>query len=256
MELKLTVQGLLIYFTMLLYLQALVVYRKSSSRPTFIFFTAGFILAAVSVIYRWINVGHIPLKNLFEVFLFMGMLVYPISLISRKVTFNTGYVFDVLMGVILLFPAGFVFDAAPDRLPPVLQSWHFGPHVLSYLVAYLFMIKAAFAAAGQLKAGKENVYERDAFELTRLGYPLLTLCLILGSLWAKKAWGRFWGFDPKEMWSLATWAVYTGGFYFRTRFKNPSQNSMWIIAGAVFIVITLLWVNLSRIFAGLHNYAT
>jgi len=90
------------------------------------------------------------------------------------------------------------------------------------------------------------------------GFPLLTLGLILGSYWGKKAWGDYWGWDPKELWSLASWLVYVGYFHFRYMFgkKYPQINSIWAIAGMFVIIVTLLWVNLSRLFPGLHSYAT
>src|SRR4030043_470696 len=87
---------------------------------------------------------------------------------------------------------------------------------------------------------------------------LLTLGLVLGSVWGKLAWGDYWGWDPKELWSLASWLVYVGYFHFRYMFgkTRPRINSIWAIAGMAVIVITLLWVNLSHLFIGLHTYAT
>jgi ABC-type transport system involved in cytochrome c biogenesis permease subunit len=91
-----------------------------------------------------------------------------------------------------------------------------------------------------------------------LGFPLLTIGLILGSWWGKLAWGDYWGWDPKEMWSLASWLVYVTYLHFRYMYgkKYPRINSLWVVLGMIVIVITLLWVNLSRLFAGLHSYAT
>ena len=90
------------------------------------------------------------------------------------------------------------------------------------------------------------------------GFALLTLGLVLGSWWGKLAWGDYWGWDPKELWSLASWLVYVGYFHFRYMFgkKHARINSTWAIAGMAAILITLLWANLSRLFSGLHSYAT
>ena len=90
-----------------------------------------------------------------------------------------------------------------------------------------------------------------------MGFPFLTLGLVLGSIWGKLAWGDYWGWDPKELWSLASWLVYIGYFHWRYMFgrKRPAANSIWAIAGMLAIIITLLWVNLSKIFSGLHSYA-
>jgi ABC-type transport system involved in cytochrome c biogenesis permease subunit len=100
--------------------------------------------------------------------------------------------------------------------------------------------------------------EQATYRMVCLGFPLLTLGLLLGSVWGKLAWGDYWGWDPKEMWSLASWLVYLGYFHFRYMFgkKHPRINSMWVVLGIVVILVTLLWVNLSRLFSGLHSYAT
>jgi ABC-type transport system involved in cytochrome c biogenesis permease subunit len=94
--------------------------------------------------------------------------------------------------------------------------------------------------------------------LVCLGFPFLSLGLFLGSVWGKLAWGDWWGWDPKELWSLACWLMVVFYFHWRHRYgqTRPRTNCFWIVLGFIFIVITLLWVNLSRIFAGMHNYAS
>ena len=100
--------------------------------------------------------------------------------------------------------------------------------------------------------------EQATYELVTIGFPLLTLGLVLGSWWGKLAWGDYWGWDPKELWSLASWLVYIGYFHWRYMFGklHPRINSLWAIAGMAAIIVTLVWVNLSRLFPGLHSYAT
>jgi ABC-type transport system involved in cytochrome c biogenesis permease subunit len=131
------------------------------------------------------------------------------------------------------------------------------------MLSYLLLAKAAWLAFLQLKSNKhrENTinlnHEKNAYTLTCAAFPLLTAGLLLGCFWAKIAWGDYWDWDPKELWSLATWLVFVGYFHFRYKngTKSTRANSIWIITGFIFIIITLLWVNLSRIFAGLHSYA-
>ena len=81
--------------------------------------------------------------------------------------------------------------------------------------------------------------------------------MISGRVWAKQAWGDYWNWDPKELWSLATWLIYTGYLHFRalygTRFART--NSLMAVGGAIAVVLTLLWVNLAaKIFPGMHVY--
>jgi len=264
MAIKFTMQGLLIYLTIAAYVAAFVTMVLGRRRAGQVLFLAGFLAAVLAYIYRWYDVRHVPLQNLFEVFLFLGVACYPISWFSGRVLRIGGPWADALIGAIVLFPAGFVFHAEPMQLPPALQSWLFAPHVMVYMLAYVFMAKAAFQAAAQLAVRRpavgaaELAPEQATYELIALGFPLLTLGLVLGSWWGKLAWGHYWGWDPKEMWSLASWLVYLGYFHWRYLFgtKRPAANSVWALAGMAVIVITLLWVNLSRLFPGLHSYAT
>jgi ABC-type transport system involved in cytochrome c biogenesis permease subunit len=260
MTIKFTLQGLLIYSAMLAYVLAFLaaIFRKQKF-ANFIYLTA-FLLTITAFAYRWYHVRHVPFQNMFEVFLSMAMSLYPISLLCRRINLDTKSA-DILIAAILLFPAGFVFHAQPQKLPPALQSFLFIPHVAVYLLAYVIMAKAAVLAVSQIIHAKKSTsldYEDKTYRTISLGFPLLTLGLLLGSIWGKLAWGDYWGWDPKELWSLASWLVYLGYFHFRFMFgrKRPRINSLLAVLGLTFILITLLWVNLSKIFPGLHNYAT
>jgi len=260
MAIKYSIQGLLIYLTMAGYLVALLVQVSGKKKIAQVIFGAGFIIAVISLVYRWINVGHFPLQNMFELFLAMGASVYLISRLCGRYLGIEQIAADILIGIIILFPAGFVFSAEARHLPPALQSIFFVPHVAAYLLAYILMSKAAIAAGRCLCVKEKNRpgLDNDTYRLVCAGFPLLTLGLILGSVWAQMAWADFWGFDPKEQSSLVTWLIYAGYFHFRFMFRNkyPRINSIWALTGFTVIIITLFWVNLSQMFSGLHNYAT
>lgn len=274
MGIKYTVQGLLIYaaigvyvlafmMDLLLYLLTFVTSSPRRVKTGQFLYPFGFIIAALAFGYRWYDVRHMPLQNLFEVFLFLGMMVYPVSFFCRRTLRVGGRCADMLIGAIVLFPAGFVFSAEPQQLPPALQSWLFVPHVAVYMLSYIFMAKATWQAICQLSGfGQESNekllgYEEATYRMICAGFPLLTLGLILGSYWGKLAWGDYWNWDPKEMWSLVSWLVYIGYLHFRYMFgkTRPRINSIWAIAGMLAIVVTLLLANLSRLFSGLHSYS-
>jgi cytochrome c biogenesis factor len=129
---------------------------------------------------------------------------------------------------------------------------NFAPHVAAYVFSYVIMAKATVQAVCQLcytsgPVDKQQIsFELGTYRMVCLGYPLLTIGLILGSWWGKLAWGDYRGWDPKEMWSLASWLVYVTYFHFRHMYgrKYPHINSFWIILGMIVIVITLLWRNI------------
>ena len=265
LAIKVSLQGMLIYLSMLAYALSMFLYlikRKSAAAKVYFL---GFAIAVVSFIYRWFIVSHLPMQNMFEVFLTLGMAGWPITQFCRKYLKVGGASGDVLLSFILLFPAGLVFSAEPQQLPPALQSPLFGPHVAAYMLSYFIMAKAAFQAGSHLINLKhenevaDNLvdYQSGTYRIICLGFPLLTLGLILGCVWGKLAWGDYWNWDPKEMWSFASWMVYCIYFHWRYAFgrKHPRLTCFWAILGFVFIIITLLWVNLSRVFGGLHSYA-
>ena len=140
--------------------------------------------------------------------------------------------------LVVLLPL-FIIGRAVLRPEPVpaLQSWLMAPHVAAYTASYLILLFAAFGI------GRRFV---------PLGFFLMTLGLVLGAVWGKMAWSEWWQFDPKENWSFFTWLAFAAAFHFRP----DSRAARWLFRlGAVLIIITLTWVNFSRMVSGLHSYA-
>jgi ABC-type transport system involved in cytochrome c biogenesis permease subunit len=253
--------GYLIYAAMTGYLLAFITTVLKQKCLGKVLYAIGFLFVLAALIYRGIEVGHLPMQRLIDVFLCMG-LIYPLSFFCRRFIRVGTEAADMLIGVIVLLPAGFIFSAEPMPLPPALQSWLFGPHVTVYMLGYIIMAKASVQAVLQL-IGKQPLStelvncEEGTYRLVRIGFVFLTMGLLLGSYWGKLAWGDYWSWDPKEMWSLATWLIYLIYFHFRYMYgkRFPRINSFLALTGMAAIIITLLWANLSRIFAGLHNYA-
>ena len=227
--------------------------------------------------YRWQHVGHLPMQTMFEIFLTMGMAIYPLSAFCRYVLGGRLAFADALVAICFAFPPAFIsgagFSAEPKNLPPALQSWLFAPHVAVYMLAYVILFMAAFHGVGLLAislltrgdsrpdlAATETDFERVTYRLTCLGFPMLTLGLILGAVWGKIAWGDYWSWDPKEMWSLASWFVYLGYFHFRYMFPTRYREitAMWAIAGAAVIVLTLLSTVVPQLAGagGMHTYSS
>ncbi|MBO5940547.1 MAG: cytochrome c biogenesis protein CcsA [Kiritimatiellae bacterium] len=136
--------------------------------------------------------------------------------------------------LLVLFIAGKVLLV--KELVPALQSPLLVPHVGSYIVSYAILIFAAFGI------GRRFV---------PFGFFLMTAALVLGALWGKICWGDWWQYDPKEMWSLATWLTFAAYFHFR---GNETVSKRLLRFGAIMIVLTLTWVNFSKFFKGLHSY--
>jgi ABC-type transport system involved in cytochrome c biogenesis permease subunit len=232
-------------------------------------FAAGFAVSLAAWLVRWHEVQHAPLQNLYEVCLTMGALMLPISLFCRRVLRVGAEWADAVLAAVVLFPVAMVFNPEPQHLPAALQSPLFVPHVAAYLAAYVVLGKAAVQAFGRLvcrpeaRVGETLVdgsaaQERATYAMVCFGFPLLTLGLVLGAWWGKLAWGDYWNWDPKELWSLVSWFVFLAYLHFRAVRgpRSPVLGSVLVLAGTACILITLLWANLSRLFAGLHSYAT
>jgi ABC-type transport system involved in cytochrome c biogenesis permease subunit len=231
-------------------------------------YAAGFAVSLAAWLVRWREVQHAPLQNLYEVFLTMGALMLPISLFCRRVLRVGTEWADAVLAAAVFFPVAFVFNPEPQHLPAALQSFLFVPHVATYLAAYVILGKAAVQAfwclvcrlaelLGKTLGGGSAAQERATYAMVCFGFPLLTLGLVLGAWWGKLAWGDYWNWDPKELWSLVSWLVFLAYLHFRAVCgpRSPVAGSLLVLAGAACILITLLWANLSSLFAGLHSYA-
>lgn len=163
--------------------------------------------------------------------------------------------FDIAAIVVLLIATVLVFSFV--SLPPQLKSVFFIPHVFACFLSYIFFARASFLAAKYL-FGKNPLTEEAAYKLVCSGFSFLTAGIDIGSIWAAFAWGDWWGWDPKETFSLAVWLVFAAFLHFRYLYKQKflRLNSIWIIFGFILIILSVLLVNFAKIFAGLHSHSS
>ncbi len=208
-------------------------------RATRILYALAFALAAIMLVRRWLITGHAPMQNMYE-FLMCALALLPVlTWISSRFHGERTMGVDFSLMAFIALPVLFFMDGSVKRLMPALQSPFFVPHVGAYVIGYLLLVRAALGVGRRLVGA---------------GFFLLTVGLVLGAAWGKVCWGHWWQFDPKEMWSLATWFVYLAYFHLRARL-SPRAGRAFLVAGAVMIALTLTWINLSRIFTGMHSYA-
>ena len=201
-------------------------------------------LSIVTLGVRWCAVHHPPMRNLFEAFLWLPLLLPLMTALTAWRDRVDVSRLDAILGVIVTFPLTFVFSATISRLPPVLQSPLFVPHVLGYMIAYVLLTRAfVLGCCNQTLAARENA---------AWGFAFITLALALGSFWGNEAWGAYWQWDPKEQWSLATWLIYAALFHL---LNKRGWRLTLLGVGALFILLTVTWINLSKLFSGMHSYA-
>jgi cytochrome c-type biogenesis protein CcsB len=239
--------------------------RAFVGRAATVLMALALVLNAGLIVQRWIDAGRAPFKSLFESLVFFALciaLVYVFfEFIYRTRVFGVP---AALLALGCMAYALMKWDAEIVKLPPALQSPWFVPHVMVYFVGYA-AVTIAFVMAGiqllaprvplvqrllSVKAGTITTgapldVEAMSYELVRFGFALLTIGLLVGSVWAKSAWGDFWVWDPKENWSLVTWLVYGGYLHLRRVRGWRGEKGAWLlIAGFAVVMFTYLGMHL------------
>ncbi|MFS0672707.1 c-type cytochrome biogenesis protein CcsB [Ornithinibacillus sp. 179-J 7C1 HS] len=127
--------------------------------------------------------------------------------------------------------------------------------ILYGLVRLIFRKRVGALIQPLLKSVKLDLVDEINYRSVAIGFPVFTLGgLIFASIWAEKAWGRFWGWDPKEVWALVTWFFYAAYLHLRLSRGWHGEKSAWLaVIGFGIIMFNLIVVNL--VLAGLHSYA-
>lgn len=219
------------------------------------------VFITLTIVFRAIQTGHGPFSNMYEFALAFawGIVVMGVIFDWRYKTAavrNMGLIIALLL---LIFAA--VKNAKPEPLVPALQqSTLLSIHVASAVVAYgVFTIGFAAAILFLIQNRRNSPWLPDkevldiiSFRAVTVGFPFLTLTIILGAVWADIAWGKFWSWDPKETASLVTWLIYAAYMHARLmRGWRGSKTAILLIVGFGAILLTFFG---NYIFTGLHAY--
>jgi cytochrome c-type biogenesis protein CcsB len=194
-------------------------------------FVAAFLLNTVLVVNRWTESGHAPFSNLYESLVFYAWSVGFAYLILEYLygLRIVGALAAVLIMLLLLYAS--TTDETIRPLMPALQSNWLTIHVVTYFIGYgalgISFITAILFFLGWIRSGKKATettlgFEKLSYKIVAFGFPFLTLGLVTGAVWANKAWGTYWSWDPKETWSLITWLIYLG--YLHMPLVLPRMN--------------------------------
>jgi len=144
-------------------------------------------------------------------------------------------------------------------LMPALQSIWFIPHVIVYMLAYSFLA-ASFVFAIKTIIAKHDKIEQSVIltdNIVYIGFSFLTLGLLFGALWAKKAWGHYWTWDPKETWAFITWIAYLVYIHYRHQNKQNNRIPAYILIFA-FALLIICWFGVQYLPSAansVHTYA-
>lgn len=245
---------------LVVYFAALFARREGWGRGGLALAVAGLGVHTAALVLRTIASGHAPFTNMYESLSFLAWAVVAVLIVFGRKSGLPGlapYLMLIAVALVALASSPLMpKDATP--LVPALQSYWLWLHVSVTLVGEAFFAVAFVASVLFLAAGAAEKRERLdalAYRAVAVGFPLFTLGgLIFGMVWAYRAWGRYWAWDPKEVWSLITWFVFALYLHTRIVMGWKGKRSAWIaIAGFLAALFTYFGVN--YLLAGLHSYA-
>jgi cytochrome c-type biogenesis protein CcsB len=231
----------------------------------------GWVVHLTALILRGLAAGRVPWANLYEfamtgTAIMVGVFIF--IQLWRDVKFLGAYITGIV--VLLLGLASVNFYVAVTPLPPALQSAWLVIHVfVATLGTGFFAVGGGLSVAQLLQARREagglkrvpflatfpasEVLENIAYRVIVVGFAFWTFTLMAGAIWAERAWGRYWGWDTKEVWTFIIWVTFAGYIHARaTRGWRGSRSAWLAIIGFTAVMFNYTIVNL--FFKGLHAY--
>ena len=217
-----------------------------------------FIYLTAHICLRWYISGHVPLSNGYETMQFMAWscILFALGFHNK---FHQALQFGILIcGFALLVSMMGESNPQITQLIPVLQSPLLSIHVMVIMISYtLFAFMMLNGVAALISKDNEKSEYLKTVSNTML-YPalfLLTAGIFIGAVWANISWGRYWGWDPKEVWALITMLIYSLGIHQNSLkwFRKTRNFHLYCIFAFLCVLITYFGVNF--ILGGLHSYA-
>jgi cytochrome c-type biogenesis protein CcsB len=228
----------------------------------------GALLHLSSLVLRGLAAGRVPWGNMYE----FGSLLSLVAVLTWLVLLRRYPVrhlgaFVLLPVTILMFLGGTVLYTTAAPVQPALQSYWLVIHVFTVasssgallvpgVASVLYLVKTNPSRFPRLaeRLPEADTLDRLAYRITIIAFPAYTMAIIFGAIWAEAAWGRFWGWDPKETCAFIAWVVYAAYLHSRaTAGWRGSRAAAINVVGFAVMVFNLFFINL--VVAGLHSYA-
>ena len=233
-----------------------------------------------SVAIRGIAVDRVPWGNMYEFSAAAGLVAVVVFLVVviRQPQVRYLGMFVMLPVLLLMFLAGTVLYAKAAPLVPALRSYWLAIHVtaaimatgifmVSFVATVLYLVRerydAVLAAGGSVsrfpttlgaRLPEAGVLDQIAYRTVAFGFPVWTFAIAAGAIWAEAAWGRYWGWDPKETWSFIAWVIYAAYLHARATAGWKGVRAARVnLLGFSAMIFNFFVVNI--VIAGLHSYA-
>jgi cytochrome c-type biogenesis protein CcsB len=247
--------------------------RVGAAGLALVYVGIGLLLACI--VLRGLSTSRVPWGNMYEFInltSFCGLVAGAVVL--RKPQYRSLWVFVLVPVLVLLTVSGKWLYSHAAPVMPALQSYWLPIHVsvvslgsgvflVGGVASILFLLKRSPVgdpgrddALGRIVARLPDAQtlDRIAYRTTIFAFPIFGFGVIFGAIWAEEAWGRYWGWDPKETVSFIAWVIYAAYLHARSTAGWRDRKAAWInVAGFIAMVFNLFFINLVTV--GLHSYA-
>ncbi len=229
---------------------------------------AGFVLQSIYFVLRWTEGGRIPVTNFFEAINALGfgiVIVFLVMELKYRVPALGSFLLPLV--IVLMAPAALMSGSIAE-LKPILKSGWLGVHTslavlgdaafaFACIVSLMYLLQERQLKHKHLGAifhrlPPLDVMDTITYRAQTIGWPLFTLGMVTGSIWANSAWGSYWTWDVKETWSLIVWMIYLVLLHLRTMGWRGRKMAYLSVAGFVFVLISFFVV--SRAGVGRHSF--
>ncbi|MBF0344080.1 MAG: c-type cytochrome biogenesis protein CcsB [Nitrospirae bacterium] len=247
----------------------LVVGIPTISKAMKVLIVAGFVLHTVNVFMRYVLGGQLPVTSLHEAVSFFTwsiVLIFFIIELKYEVSLLGSF---VMPGVFVLMLSSSVLPRQIKPIAPTLQNYWLWVHTTlafwgdaAFAVAcgigVMYLLQEHFVKSKRLgglyrRLPSLQILDEINYRLLTIGFPLLTLAILTGAIWAEGVWGSFWRWDPKEVWSLITWLFYAAVLHVRIHSGwHGKKSAILSVIGFTAVLFTFFGVNL--LLKSLHGF--
>ena len=231
----------------------------------------GFILLVIGVIARGISAGRVPWGNMYE-FSITGAMAFCGAYLAALRKYDLRWL-GLLVSIAVLLTLGtavaVLYRPSAPLVPALKSTWLIihvsaaiisgGVFLLANTVAAAYLYLDSMEAKGERTAWAKRlpsleVLDQLSYRLVAFVFPLWTFAVIAGAIWAESAWGRYWGWDPKETWAFITWVAYAAYLHARVTVGWRGRKAAWLclFAGSTFL-FNYVYVNVWG--TGKHTYS-
>ena len=228
---------------------------------------ATFLLQLAMMILRIYISGRAPITNMYETVFFSGFGCLALGLLighlkKEKVFVFIGVGYNILTLLMINFADGMLNEQISPLVPVLRDNFWLSTHVTTIIVSYgalamswvlgnSILVKKCFF---KISKEEEKYLSEKVYTCLKWGTILLAAGVILGGVWADYSWGRFWGWDPKETWSLIVLCIYMAILHGKSTSWIPIKRFIPLVSGA-FMSVIMAWFGVNYILAsGLHSY--